>query len=98
MLFVKVSMTICPVIRGCALMESRSREWSSSQLMISVSVPSASCQWVKSDCQVSLGWRASNRMIDDLGRFLGSGVMRAARWRMRRMVEVEGGVWPSVAR
>jgi hypothetical protein len=38
----------------------RYREWSSSQLMISTSMASASCQWVKSDCQHSLGWSASN--------------------------------------
>ena len=47
-----------------------SREWSSSMLRISTSVPSASCQWVMSACQRSLGRSAWNRIHDDLGPFL----------------------------
>jgi hypothetical protein len=42
-------------------MDNTKREWSSSQLMISTSVPSRNCQWVKSPCQVSLGWSATKR-------------------------------------
>ena len=57
-----------PVTRWWAVTDRASREWSSSQVKTSVSVPSASGQWVKSDCQHSLGWAASNRRQDDLGR------------------------------
>ena len=53
---------------------SKQREWTSSQEMISTSVPSARCQWVMSDCQVSLGRAASNRIQDERGRLRGSGV------------------------
>lgn len=90
--------TISPVMRSWAVMDSSRREWSSSQLMISTSVPSATRQWVKSDCHVSLGWSAAKRRIDDLGRFFGSGVINPAVCRMRLIVEVDGGVWPSIAR
>jgi hypothetical protein len=38
------------------------REWSSSWLRISTSVPSARAQWVVSSCQRSLGWSASKRI------------------------------------
>ena len=44
-----------------AVLARQKREWSSSQLQISASLPSASGQWVMSVCQRSLGWAASNR-------------------------------------
>lgn len=47
-----------PVTRGCAVTDNANREWSSSQVRISVSVPSASGWWVKSACHVSLGCSA----------------------------------------
>ncbi len=52
----KVLTTSSPNTGWWAVQEMRYREWSSSQLRISTSEPSASDQWVKSDCQVSLGW------------------------------------------
>ena len=57
--------------------------------MISTSVPSARRQWVKSDCQTSLGAAASNRIQELRGRLCGSGTTRPAAWRTRRMVEVD---------
>jgi hypothetical protein len=54
-------VTTGPVTRWWAVRCSTYREWSSSQQMISVSVPPASRQWVKSDCQHSLGSSAANR-------------------------------------
>lgn len=74
-----------------AVQDSKNLEWSSSQFKISTSVPSARRQWVKSDCQVSFGWAASKRTKEDLGRLRGSGVIRPAVCRMRRIVEVDGG-------
>src|SRR5665811_1379765 len=67
--WVKTSTTSSPVTRANRVQASNKREWSSSQLRISTSVPSASAQRVgtppacggKSDCQHSLGWAASNR-------------------------------------
>ena len=58
---VKLLVTIGVVIRAWAVQCRSAREWSSSQEMVSTSLPSARCQWVKSDCQVSLGWAASKR-------------------------------------
>ncbi len=49
------------------------REWSSSQVRTCASVPPASGQCVKSDCQVSLGSSASNLTYELRGLFLGSG-------------------------
>ena len=66
--------------------------------MISISRPSASDQWVKSDCHVSLGWSASKLRKEDLGLFFGSGVINPAWWRTRLMVDVDGAVKPSVVR
>ena len=62
---------------------------------ISTSLPSARRQWVKSDCQTSLGAAASNRIQELRGRLRGSGTTRPAAWRMRRMVEVDGTGRPS---
>ena len=70
----KVSRTMGPVTRAWAVTDSAYREWSSIQVRISVSCPPASCQWMKSDCQHSLGSSAANRMQDDFGRLDGSGV------------------------
>lgn len=66
------------------------REWSSSQVMICASVPSASGQCVKSDCHVSLGSSASNLTYELRGRFLGSASTRPMSWRMRWIVETDG--------
>ena len=52
---VNVSSTVWTDTARWAEMWSRQREWSSSQEMMSAGVPSASCQWVTSDCQVWLG-------------------------------------------
>lgn len=60
--------------------------------------PSARCQWVKSGCQVSFGGAASNRTTEDLGRLRGSGVIRPAACRIRRIVELDGGRYPSCLR
>ena len=92
---VKVSMTAAPVTGRWAVQDNSSREWSSSQLRISTSVPSARRQWVKSDCQSSFGWCASKRIIADRGRLLGSGAISCASSRMRRMVETAGAAVPS---
>jgi hypothetical protein len=61
--------------------------------MISTSLSSASRQWVKSDCQHSLGAAASNRTHELRGRLRGSATMRSAAWRTRRM-DVEGTARP----
>jgi len=53
--------TMSPVTGVWTVQLSRYREWSSSQFRISTSVSSARRQWVKSDCQHSLGWAASKR-------------------------------------
>ena len=47
--------------------------------MISTSLPSARRQWVKSDCQHSLGAAASNRIHELRGRLRGSGTTRPRR-------------------
>jgi hypothetical protein len=54
--------TIGPVMRAWAVTDRAYREWSSIQDGISVSCPPASCQWMKPDCQHSLGSSAANRM------------------------------------
>ena len=59
---------------------------------ISTPLPSASCQWVLSDCQSSLGSAASKRMNEDRGRLCGCGVIRPWRARMRQMVATEGAL------
>ena len=66
--------------------------------MISTSLPSARRQWVKSDCQTSLGAAASNRIHELRGRLRGSGTTSPAAWRTRRMVEVDGTGRPSRSR
>ena len=58
----KVARVTSPVVTGCAVTDRASREWSSIQDTISASVPSARCQWMKSDCHRSLGSSAANRM------------------------------------
>jgi hypothetical protein len=68
------------------------------EVRISMSVPSARAQWVKPDCQVSLGWSASRRCREDFGRFFGSGMTSPAVCRIRRIVEVYGGRCPSRSR
>jgi hypothetical protein len=57
-----VASTIGPVTRAQAVTDRACREWSPVQARISASVPSASAQWVKSDCRHSLGWSAWNLM------------------------------------
>ncbi len=52
--------------------------------MISTSVSSASCQWVTSDCQSSLGSCASKRIQELFGRFCGWGVTKPHRLRIRQ--------------
>jgi hypothetical protein len=47
--------------------------------MISTSLPSASRQWVKSDCHSSLGAAASNRIHELRGRLRGSETTRPCR-------------------
>jgi len=59
-------------------------------LMISTPVPSASCQWVVSDCQRSLGMAASNRWPADLGRLCGWGTTKPRRTRIRQIVDTDG--------
>jgi hypothetical protein len=59
-------------------------------LRISTGVPSASCQWVMSACQRSLGMAASNRVPADLGRLRGCGVTKPRRARTRQLVETAG--------
>ena len=75
---VNVSSTVWTDTARWAEMWSRQREWSSSQEMMSAGVPSASCQWVTSDCQVWLGRSALNRMNDERGRLSGSGLTSPA--------------------
>lgn len=80
-----------PVTRRWQVRDSTSREWSSSHARISASAPGrppgrVSRQWVKPDCQHSLGSSAANRRQDDLGRFFGSGVISPARVRYRLIV------------
>jgi len=87
----KVASTTGPVTRCQAVTDRAYREWSSSQVTISVPVPSASGSWVKSACQHSLGWSASNRIYDDLGRWDGSGTTSPARVRYRLIVA--GATW-----
>lgn len=70
------------------------REWSSSQMRICASVPSASGQCVKSDCHVSLGSSASNLTYELRGRFLGSATTRPMSRRMRWIVETDGAPHP----
>jgi hypothetical protein len=82
----KASRTIGPVTRWWQVTRSAYREWSSSQDKISVSVPPASCQWVKSDCHSWLGSSATNRIHDDFGRFFGSGTTNPRRVRYRLTV------------
>jgi len=57
----KVARVISPVVTGQAVTDRASREWSSIQDTISTSWPLARCQWMKSDCQRSLGSSAANR-------------------------------------
>ena len=45
---------------------------------------------MKSDCQVSLGRSASNRVYEERGRFFGVGVTRRCRRRIRQIVAVDG--------
>jgi hypothetical protein len=56
-----------------AVLASSLREWSWRKLRISTSVPSARCQWVKSDCQHWLGWAAAKRRYDERGLLRGLG-------------------------
>src|SRR5690625_7586438 len=88
--WVNVVMTVSPVIWAWALMWSRKREWSSSQEKIWVSVPSASGQWVKSDCQVSFGTSAWKRRQEERGRFWGWGLTWPWLLRIRQIVDTEG--------
>lgn len=92
---VKRVTTVWPLTLRWQLMSSRSLEWSSNQSSMSILVSSARFQLQTSACQVSLGCAASNRMKQDFGRFLGWGTISPASSRILRMVEVEGGVWPS---
>ena len=71
--WLKVSTTIGPVIRRWTVTDSAQREWSSSQVMISVSAPVARRQWVKSDCHISLGRSALEPDIGGPGPFFGVG-------------------------
>ena len=82
-----------PVTRAWAVTDSAYREWSSIQVRISVSCPAASCQWMKSDCQHSLGSSAANRMQDDFGRLAGSGTTSPCRVRQRLTVAAETRIW-----
>ena len=61
--------------------------------MISVSVPPASRQWVKSDCQHSFGSWASNRRQEDFGRLRGSGTTSPCRVRYRLTVAADTVMW-----
>jgi hypothetical protein len=69
-----------------------SREWSSMTLRISASVPSASCQWVMSSCQRSLGWSAWKRTQELRGRLRGCGVTNPRLVKIRQIVETAGEV------
>ena len=82
-----------PVTRWRAVTRSAYREWSSSHDKISVSVPPASCQWVKSDCHSWLGSSAANRIHDDFGRFFGSGTTSPRRVRYRLTVAAATRTW-----
>jgi hypothetical protein len=70
-----------PVKISRAMEATQTREWSSRMLRISISVPSASRQWVMSACQRSLGWSAQKLFQDDRGRFCGCGVTNPRRAR-----------------
>ncbi len=59
----------------------------------SASVPSASRQWVTSDCQHSFGSWASKRTQELLGRLWGWGVTNPRRRRIRQIVDTEGTCW-----
>ena len=59
-------------------------------LRISTSLSSASCQWVMSACQRSLGWAALNRCQVDFGRFCGCAVTNPRRVSTRQIVETAG--------
>jgi hypothetical protein len=57
---------------------------------ISTSLSSASCQWVVSACQHSLGSSAWKRRQELLGRFWGCGAMKPRRARTRQIVATDG--------
>jgi hypothetical protein len=57
---------------------------------IEISVPSASCQWVMSVCQRSLGCSAQNDFQLDRGRFWGCGRTKPRRLKIRQIVETAG--------
>lgn len=61
--------------------------------MISVSVPSAKGQCVKSDCHRLLGAGAWKRCQDERGRFCGCGVISLEVLRIRQIVLVDGRVF-----
>jgi hypothetical protein len=86
----KLVSTCCPVVVSRASEQTSSREWSSSMLRISTSVPSANCQWVMSACHRSFGISAWNRIHDDLGRFCGCGVTNPRRLNTRQIVDTAG--------
>ena len=50
---------------------------------------------MKSDCQVSFGCAASNLTYEERGRFRGSGTIRPASCRIRRIVDTDGARSPS---
>ena len=85
----KVSTTMGPLTRTWAVTDRAYRAWSSSQDKISVPVPPASGQWVKSDCQHWFGIAAANRMQEDLGRLRGWGMTMPRRVRYRLTVAGE---------
>ncbi len=95
---VKVSVTSGPVTVGRAWLASAVLEWSSRRLRISASVPSASCQWVTSACQSSLGWVAVKRFQADRGRLWGWGTTKPRRVRMRQIVHTAGTLGTSASR
>jgi hypothetical protein len=58
----KQASTSAALNTGRHTLATHSREWSSTMLRISTSVPSARTQWVMSVCHSSLGMAASKRM------------------------------------
>ena len=60
--------------------------------------PSASHQWMKSDCHISFGCAISNRPYEDRGPLRGAGVISPARCRLRLIVAGAGALMPSCSR
>ena len=85
-----VSQAAIVVASGSARERNATREWSSKKVRILATSPVAIAQSVTSVCHNSFGADASNRRIDDFGRFCGAGTMNPCRCRIRQIVDSDG--------